>query len=393
MTNGIGSEKTPPLADFPVRSPNETVGRDIATLNVAGYNFRDWETVWVQLRANESFSYFRFTAVERDTPPGLFYKLQFVPGEPCKINLGGIDVIRGIIETRQVGYDANRHGVELQGKSLTAWPARSSVNTKTGSFDGMTFEQVARKVLSEYPVGVKVVGNLNNQPFEKLQNQPGEMIWDFLERIARPRGIVLGTDSFNNFLLIDNHTKPVLNTELIEGQNIKSMQCVMHKEALYTEYKVIGQTSGNDQSFGSSNNELEGSWGGSSPAKALLITPAEQPVKSIQEIIDRAKNEAIWHEYMQVECTVVVQGWFRDNETLWWPLDNVFVHSPMCPLSQVMKIQHVTFEQNNNGGTFTTLDLVQPWALKDIGQFNPTNNPNIPSAPTAVPPGQNIPPV
>jgi prophage tail gpP-like protein len=257
----------------------------------------------------------------------------------------------------------------------------------------MTFEAVARKVLSEYPVGVQVIGELNNTPFEKLQNQTGELIWDFLERIARPRGIVLGTDSFNNFLLIGDHAMPVLNTELIEGNNIKSMQCVFHKEALYTEYKVVGQTSGNDQIFGSQANEQEASWGGTSPAKALLITPAEQPVKSVQELLDRAHNESIWHEYMQIEATVVVQGWFRDDSTLWWPLDNVFVWSPMCPLKQVMKIQHVTFEQNNNGGTFTTLDLVQPWALKDRGQYNPTNDPNIPSAPGAIPPGQNIPPI
>jgi prophage tail gpP-like protein len=375
----------------PTRPANSNKSREQATLVVQGLEYQDWESVWVQLRWGDAFSYFRFAAVERDTPRGLFYVIQFVPGESCQINLGGVDVINGFIETRQVAYDSVRHGVELQGKSATAPVARSSVNTKSGSFDGMTFQEVAQKVLSEYPVGIKVIGSLNSIPFDKLQNQPGEQIWDFLERIARPRGIILGSDSFGNFLLIGDHEMPVLNTQLIEGQNIKKCQCVMHKDETYVEYRVTAQSAASDDNWGTKASQLEASWGGTGYLKSLLITPSEQPVKSIQEVLDRAKNEALWHEGPQIDLNVTVQGWFRDGENLWWPGDNVFVYSPMCPLNQIMKIQNVTFTQDNTGGTETLIEMVQPWALKDLVNVN-AGVPNAPQAPQQTPPGQQLPP-
>jgi prophage tail gpP-like protein len=371
-----------------------------ATLIVNGINFEDWESVFVQLKWHDAYSYFRFQSVERDTPAGLFYKLQFMPssdpGTTVAVNLGGVNVLIGFIETRQVAYQATQHGIEIQGKSATAPVARSSVNTKSGSFDGMTWQQVAEKVVSPYPTKIIPVGTLNALPFDKLQNQPGEPIWDFLERIARPRGIILGSDSWGNFLAIGDHHMPVLNTQLIEGQNIKKMQCVFHKDHTYEEYKVVAQSAASDDNHGTAASELERSWAGTGYRGSLLITPSEQPVKNIQEVLDRAKNEALWHEGPQIDATVTVQGWFRDDTNLWWPGDNVFVYSPMCPLNMMMKIETVTFTQDNSNGTQTQLDLKQPWALKDTAPMNvgKAPDPSIPDQlPKQVPPGQTIPPV
>lgn len=106
-----------PLPELVVqpRSPTETISREQATLIVQGINYRDWGFVWVQIEWYNSASLFRFTSVERDSPPGMFYKLQFVPGENCKINLGGVDVINGFIDTRQVAYDGTRHRASCRG--------------------------------------------------------------------------------------------------------------------------------------------------------------------------------------------------------------------------------------------------------------------------------------
>jgi prophage tail gpP-like protein len=401
IITGGTTEPAPPVTQYaiPARDPNSRVPYEQATLIVNGINFQDWESIFVQLRWHDAFSYFRFASVERDTPPGIFYKLQFMPDttELVQINLGGVNVLAGYIETRQVAYDATQHGIEIQGKSATAPVARSSVNTKSGSFDGMTWQQVAEKVVSPYGTKIIPVGSLNATPFDKLQNQPGEPIWDFLERIARPRGIILGSDSWGNFLAIGDHQMPVLNTQLIEGQNIKKCQCVFHKEHTYNEYKIVAQSAaGSNGISGTQASELEASWAGTGYKGSLLITPSEQPVKNIQEVIDRAKNEALWHEGPQIDATITVQGWFRDDTNLWWPGDNVFVYSPMCPLNMMMKIETVTFTQDNSNGTQTQLDLKQPWALKDTAPMNvgPSPIPSIPNQlPGPVSPGNTIPPV
>jgi prophage tail gpP-like protein len=368
---------------MPQQRPDE-----IATLIVRGQKFEDWETVWVQERWADSFSYFKFTAAERDravtSRQPLWSRLQFRPDDPCQILLAGQPVINGYIETRQVAYDANSHAVMLVGKSVTAWPARSSVDTKTGNFDGKNVEQIAREVLASYPVGVKTVGTLNNMPFDKMQNQPGEQIWDFLERIARVRGIVMGSDAFGNFLLIGDHSMPVV-TDLIEGVNIKKCQAVFSKEYAYEKFVVTGQTAASDGNSGPTASEQRAEVPGAGKITSVLITPVEQPVKSVVELYDRARNEEIWNDGTEIKVTIVSQGWLRDGVTLWKPGDNVFVKSPMAMLNMTMKIQNVAFSQDNQNGTITTLDLVPPWLLKDRANWNP-NDPALPQGPAPATP-------
>src|SRR5262245_17244894 len=395
MTNGSilapppppPSDSTTPVPVYPTRPVDARQAFDQATLIVKGVNYQHWESVWVNLAWAREYSLFRFTAVEGSITTG-FYDIQFLPGDKCMVTLGGVTVIMGHIDLRQVAYDATRHGVEIQGKSATAPVARSSVDTKTGSFDGMSFKEVAKQVLKDYPVGIKILGKLDDTPFAYLQNQPGERIWDFLERLARPRGIVLGSDSFGNVLLIGDHQNPVLNTQLIEGENIKKMQFVFSKVYAFQEFKTTAQSAASDDNHGPAASQLQATAPGSTPLKSKLITPAEQPVKSQQEVQARANNEALWHVGDEVRATVTVQGWFRDEANLWWPGDNVFVYSPMCPLNQIMTIESVTYTQDNANGTETTLELVQPWYLKDRGEINgggPTQSNRSPYATNQIP--------
>ena len=57
--------------------------------------------------------------------------------------------------------------------------------------------------------------------------------------------------------------------------------------------------------------------GGTACKKSILLTPAEQPVKSLGELDDINKNDAKWHEGARIRATVVVQGWTYDGINLW----------------------------------------------------------------------------
>jgi prophage tail gpP-like protein len=342
---------------------------EVATLIVGGHKFDDWQSVWVQSRYAEAYPHFRFTAAERDPVPELWTTLQFKPGDECAIYLGGQLGVTGVIEERQVAYDANNHAVQLSGVGLTWYAARSSVMHKTGNFDGKTFEQVGREVIAPYGVGIKTIGTLNAIPFKQLQVQPGETVWDFLERIARPRGIVLGSDVEGNFLFIDYHTGTSVE-QLIEGQNILRCQCVISAKYTFTDYPVRGQTGGSDDMQGTEASEQECSVKGTAKHHSVLLTPAEQPVWNRGEVCDRAKNEAIWHEGTVINATVTVQGWLRSGRELWHAGDDVHVKSPMAMLDQVLKIMTATFTQDRESGTLTTLELVPPWLLKDQNNYN-----------------------
>jgi prophage tail gpP-like protein len=358
---------------MPMSKPQE-----LAVLEVNGKKFEDWESVWVQMRRAESFHFFRFTAAERDpifNQSGIFpliEKLQFKPGYRCNITLAGQPaILNGRIETRQVAYDSNSHGVQLIGKSNTAAAARSSVDHKTGNFDKKNIVQVAQEVCKPYGVTVKVIGSPDLTKFDKLQCEVGELVWDFLERIARPRGVIMGSDKEGNFLLIGKHQGTVVSN-LIEGVNIKACQCVISHKDPYETYDVRASHAASDDNDGTAASELHATTKGSvAKDKSKIIVAAEQPVKTQAEVQARVENEKRWREGTVISATIIVQGWLRDGAELWEPGDQVHVKSPMAMLDENLTIQTATFTQDNASGTQTSLDLVNPAAMQQEGEkFN-----------------------
>src|ERR1700757_232208 len=352
-----------------------------AVLIVNGQEFRDWETVWVQRRWADSCTLFRFTAAERDPifaaygssiNPANFpswTKLQFKPGDLCTVLMADQLAVTGFIESRQVAYNATQHGVQLDGKSYSFLAAKSSVQSKTGSWDGQNVLQIAQAVSAPYGVGIKVVGSLDLTPFTKLQNEKGELVWDFLERITRPRGVLLGSDELNNFTMVGDHTFAIVD-QLIEGYNIKSCQCVISHADIHQDIEVVASAPGNDQLNMTAASEMTAD-AATQIAKVLysmLIIPMEHPPTSQAEVQARANYERMWKDGTNINCTIVTQGWLRAGQVLWEPGDQVWVNSPMAMLNQAIGIQTVTFTQDDQNGTQTTLDLVNPEALR--GSYN-----------------------
>ena len=365
---------------------------EIATLAVRGSLFEDWESVWLQHRWHEAFAYFRFTAAERGTPPADWHLLQFKPGDNCKIWLARQPALTGIITDRQVSYDAERHQVQLVGKSLTHWGYKSSVDVdknNNGSFDGQTLEAIFEQVMSAYPGSPKIIGFVNPLPFEKCQCNVGELTWDFLERLARPRGATLGSDQFGNYLLIGNHKYPLV-AKLEEGVNIKACECRISHDEFFEAIDVRGQGAGSDKSSGSATNEYKCIVAGKAEVYSKIIIPAEQPLEGQAEACDRAYNEAKWIAGTEIVANIIVYGWTYDGHNLWAAGMNVYVDSPMAMLNMVLKIRTVTFEQSDRTGTQTTLELVAPWLLDDGTTLN-VSNPTAPSAPTPNPQGTTVP--
>jgi len=340
--------------------------REVAELEVRGVHFKEWESVWVQHRMGEAYALFRFTAAEIERPvPNVWDKLQFKPGDPCTVILGGQLGVTGYITERQVGYDAKNHQIQLQGKGLSHWPYKSSVIHDTFNFDNKTFEQIAREVLAPHNIAVEIKGVLDSKPFEKMQCPPGTTIWDFLEQIARPKGIIVSSNKEGAIVLIGEHSDPLVDN-LIEGVNILKCQYVISDQNVFKKYIVFAsKPAGKDEDRGGQSNQVRAEADGTAVKKSDLLTPGEQPMDEA-EAKKRAEFEKQWHEGPKYDLTIVVQGWLRGNTSALWQIgDNVRVKSPMCPLDNVFKIQTATFTQDRNSGTLTTLDLKPPWYLND----------------------------
>jgi prophage tail gpP-like protein len=358
---------------------------EVAQLAVAGIKFEDWETVWVQHRWQDGWPLFRFTAAENATMPTFWTALQFKPGDPCQIILGGQLAITGIILTRQTAYDAANHSVELSGAGRTWAAATSSIDQQNnkGNFDNMPITTICNKIFADFGVNVVQIGTVDQTPFDKCQSHPGELTFDFADKLARTRGATLGSDHLGNVLLIGDHSYPVVQ-DLIEGQNIMKMQCIISNEMMSTEYSILGQAPNAEEMSASQAAEMEAQVPGTlKNFRKFIQTVAEQPVKSMAELQSRAAYEARFREGTLIRAYVTVQGWLRDGSNLWRCGDDVFVLSPMAMLSFVMKIQTITFQQDSQSGTTTVLELVMPWMLADkpYGTGVASEGPDVPQPP------------
>jgi prophage tail gpP-like protein len=362
---------------------------EVATIRVGGpdgHNFSDWESVRIELRWGENYPTFQFTTadiveVPGQPPPANWQDLQLKPGDVVGIYLGKTLAVSGVITVRQTSYDANNKGVMLQGIGLQWYAARASVIHPTGSFDGKSLLEVATEVAGPTGVQYKPVGSLDSTPFKQLQVQPGEAIGHFVERLARPRGALIGHDENGNILLIGPHENPVVAV-LREGWNILRCQATISEQNIWSEYIVNGQTGASDDQHGTDASEQQSDpVVGTARRYSPLLTPSEQPVWSKAELDARAANEAKWHQGTIIEAVITVQGWMiPGTHTPWGPGLNVTVVSPMAMLNMMMTIQAATFTQDNASGTLTTLDCVAPWLMNDIGEWN-VGTPGVPAAP------------
>lgn len=335
-------------------------------LVVEGTKFEDWESVWVQHRWSDGWPLFRFTAAERADMPTLWTALQFKPGDACTITLGGQLAITGIILTRQTAYDASNHQVELAGAGRTWAAGTSSVDAKKANFDNMTLKQVADKAYGDVGVTVRQIGTLDETPFPHLQATPGEQVFDFVDKQARNKGATLGSDHLGNMLLIGEHSGQVVQ-QLVEGQNIKKMQCVISNEMMADVYSAVGQGANAEQLSAATSAEMRKDIN-SEVYKGyfkFIQTPLEHPPMSQAEVDARAFYEKRLRDGTQITAHVTVQGWLRDGIDLWRCGDDVQVTAPMAMLNFVMKIQTLTFQQDTQSGTTTVLELVMPWKLAD----------------------------
>lgn len=365
---------------------------EYATLVVGHFRFLDWTSIFVQENRLDQWLTFRFSCADAvNLPEAPFWNLlQFKPGDACEIYLGRTLAMSGVIINRQAAYDARSRGVTLDGRSLSWWASTSSIVDKESRFEGDLLH-IARMVLAPTGVGLETLGRISTLPFDPAaQPNPGETIGTFLERLGRERNVLVSASPAGNLLFIGEHVLPT-GGNLIEGINILKCQCIISAERKYSIIYTRGQSAGGDDKYGIQASEMEARAAGTANRYRALITPMEHPVWTLEEVNLRNKHELMWTEGTDVEATIVVQGWFKPNGLLWRAGDHVQVDSPMAMLKQLLVLETVTFTQDRNAGTLTTLVAVTPWSLKSVaaltrggGPLPPVSTPN--TGPATTPP-------
>jgi prophage tail gpP-like protein len=351
---------------------------EVAEIHVGGMIYRDWQNFLVRIEAASGLREFQFTTAELDPPPNNpagWWVYRIRPGDYVEIYLAGQLVLTGYVNVRVASYDSHSHQVQIMGRSVHQDSHDSSAVHDTGEFKNQTWEQIARTVLGKRGIGLEMKGD-TGPPFEKAEIHWGETDIHFLDRLARKAGIVMVAGAGKTMLAYNIKDNPAgSGVALIEGQNILRGVCTIRDDYAFDKIIGIGQNFSSDEHWGPQvaqmKNMLAGLGGRENRSRILVI----EDVANMADLKTRTSTEAAWLGSTIIECEIDVFGWLRNNGisgSLWEVWENVHVTSPMLMLDQDLTVKTVTFHQDVENGTQTTLELVRPGSIG--GQIQATGN-------------------
>lgn len=343
---------------------------ETVVLTVNGRDYRDWESVMVRHELGGRPPYLcRFTCSEGLPIANNFAKLQIKPGDRCTVTLAGFPAFSGKVMTRQVYYDANRHHIEIHCGTYSEL-STASVISPTNEWKNKTFEQIAKDVLSK--AGLNLVfegGSAPSYKFPRISATPGEPIDDFLEMMARSLGsyghMAFTSNVSGDFVVVMGPSGG--SDSVTEGKDIIIGREIIYNEAMASAAPAIAQDAGSDKKWGADVSHVPYAtiptgteFGGQLPG----VIASELPTADTQLLKSRATTEGNWLDGDQITVIATVHGWLRPSGGLWQRNQTVIVNSPMLMMNGTpLTAKSVTFTQDNNTGTRTTLDLRNPLAL------------------------------
>jgi prophage tail gpP-like protein len=235
--------------------PNE---KEIATIEINGTRYRDWETVAVEAAYPNVHRTAIFTVSERE-PAGHLAASQIKPQDECTIRLGDDTVLTGYVVQRQGFLDANNHAVLIEAYSKPSDGVRTSHVPGTVQWKGKTIVEIAREVYK--PLGVNVItrGREDGLKFKipDVQLMLGESAFHLVERLARDLMVWIGDDEKGQLVLDGGADSSTGGPRLAEGENIKWIRATIQDKELMSGNFVFAQSTANDKTWGRETTELK----------------------------------------------------------------------------------------------------------------------------------------
>lgn len=345
---------------------------ELAILTVNGSDYQEWETVMVRCSVHEAPAFHcRFTCSEGMPIAKNFAKLQIMPGMTCKVTLAGILAFSGLVESRQVYYDAERHHIEIMCASEMNVIAGSIIH-QTGEWKDKTFKQIFEPQLNR--LGVKLVfegGSPPSYKFKRLSAIPGEGLYDLMETAARTLGIHFSSNPEGDFVVIMG---PLSETDSVtEGKDILIGREILFRPSITSHMPAAGQGTGDNENYGPKvshmpfHQEALKEFMSMSFATAPAVIRNELATSDKSMLKGRVGMEGAIMEGDKITVFATVQGWLKPSGGLWKRNMKVVVTSPMLVMEgRELSTKSVVFTQDNQTGSRTLLELCNPAAMGSI---------------------------
>lgn len=289
---------------------------DAVSLLINGQAFTGWKTVRITRSIKQICDTFTLTLSERwsgkmgsDEPP------QIAAGDACEIYCGDDLVLTGYVDDVLPSYDAEKHTISVQGRSKAADLVDCGHPGKQWS-QPRTLLQLATELAGDFGIPVRADTDVG-APFQRPAIEAGQTRYEFLEKLARQRGVRLVSD-VDGTLVITRTGKTLVPDALELGKNIRAASGQFSMRDRFNQIVVVGQTPGTDNWSGTAAQSNRGSATDSAVRKVrkhYMVAENAADSAACQRRAEWQRNTA----YGKGEgLTYTVSGW-RHSGGLWLP--------------------------------------------------------------------------
>ncbi|MFJ4143527.1 phage baseplate assembly protein [Pseudomonas sp. NPDC089734] len=326
------------------------------TLTVGSQDYSGWKSVTISAGIERQARSFNVSITWQW--PGQSVSRPIRQGDRCEVRIGGELVLTGWIFAAPVSYDGKQITLTVAGRSLTADLVDCAAINKPGQWKDQGAISIVKALAAPYNVGVvseiTETGKVPNHTIE-----PAETVFKSIDRLLTLFRIFSTDDERGRLVLARPGSQGRAVDRLELGQNILSASAALDFSSTFSEYRVIGQRSGNDVTFAAQASEVSASVTDDRiTRKRVLIIHESAPVTP-----ELAQSRANWERGNRMGKTQVttykVQGWRQSNGDLWRHNTLVRVVDPVIGLDRDMLISEITYTLNEQG-TVTTLVVGPP---------------------------------
>mgnify|MGYP005990789549 CR=1 FL=1 len=335
-------------------------------IEVDGVQYTNFTKASCKLRLDSLSSFFSFTAAA-DGPD----RLPLRTGQECKVYVDDELVLTGHIESMLVDYTTGKHSITYAGRDKTA----DILDSTLGAIDNiegqeLTMKAAIQRVISHLGLDVKVIDQVQPKLFKQdedlLNPEIGDNAFEFIERIARKRQVLLTSDQYGNLVLARNDgtradgvIQHVIDSE---DNNVLAATFAKNTSERFRLYKVasglniaaIADIGGDVEVLTDQQGDIED---GDIRKGRQMVVISETPSGS------DTKERAIWEADVRkarsttYDCTVAGYRVGIDSGDIWRTNRLYAINDDFIGLDKPMLCNAVTFNLDEDGRR-TDLELI-----------------------------------
>lgn len=334
-------------------------------LEVNGKKYYGFTEATADVRLDALSNSFSFEAA-----PANDIKIPFILGDECVVYVDDLPVITGHVEviTGSGSYETSK--ISIIGRDKTADIVDSKIGVLNDVKAPITFKRVVELVIQHIGAEIDVIdlaGVSLDRADDIVAAEPGDGAFDFLEKIARKKNVILTSNSDGN-VVIQKAIGQLIEASVIhrtdgQGNNAISYAFKYDDTQRFHRYEAVGNLNVNSLS----------TFGAIAPKKVVSqsgfvlderIREGRQYIISSEQfgssgnMKDRSSWEANIRRARSRVYTAVVTGYKNQTGDIWTPNTLVKVSDDRANIDDVMLINAVTYRLTSDEGSTTELSLV-----------------------------------